>query len=212
MQSVLIVEDLPDVRNWLLGLVQQCLPDANIDCADSYSGTLALLAEHQYQLALLDIGLPDGSGLDILSQMKTRNEHCFCVITSIFDASEHVFLALKKGADGYILKTESDGEVARHLQGILQGRPPLSPAIAQKMLQAFRPEVDSVVKLSPREEQVLSLIAKGYSVPEAAELLDLSQYTVAGYLKQVYKKLHVNNRADATLKAYELGLVASGKK
>lgn len=212
MQNVLIVEDLPDVKNWLLALVQQFLPNAKVDCASTFTDAINLLVRQDYQLALLDIGLPDGSGLDILSQIKSQGGDCFCVITSIFDASEKVFNALKNGADGYILKSETSAEVLAHLQGIVAGKPPLSPAIAKKMLQAFRPETEDHTPLSPREEQMLSLIAKGYSVPDAADLLAISQHTAASYLKQVYKKLQVNNRADATLKAYQMGLVSIAKK
>ena len=212
MQKILILEDILDVKDWLHSLVAKHLSADEIHCAETFAQALELLKENEYTLALLDIGLPDGSGLDILKLIKRQNENCYCVVTSIFDASEYLFTALKYGADGYILKSESTEQVADHLQGILLGKPPLSPAIAKKMLVAFRPETNIEVHLSPREEQILGLIAKGYNVPDAANLLNISQHTAAGYLKQVYKKLQVNNRADATLKAYELGLVYSAKK
>lgn len=212
MHRTIILEDIPEVKAWLEGMVQSYFITNEIHTASTLTEALTLLKNNQYQLALLDIGLPDGSGLDALKQIKQQNEDCYCVITSIFDASEYLFSALKYGADGYILKSESTEQVAEHLKGILLGKPPLSPAVAKKMLQAFRPEKDLTARLSPREEQILSLIAKGYNVPDAANLLAISHHTAAGYLKQVYKKLQVNNRADATLKAYELGLVNSGKK
>lgn len=212
MKKILILEDLPDVKDWLQSLVQSHLAAEEIHTAGTLNQAFELLKNNTYDLALLDIGLPDGSGLDALKLIKTQNEHCYCVVTSIFDASEYLFTALKYGADGYILKSESSEQVAEHLAGILLGKPPLSPVIAKKMLLAFRPEKDLAANLSPREEQILSLIAKGYNVPDAANLLNISPHTAAGYLKQVYKKLQVNNRADATLKAYELGLVNSGKK
>lgn len=212
MKKILILEDLPDVKDWLENLVQSHLAAEKVHTAGTLSQAFELLNNNAYDLALLDIGLPDGSGLDALKLIKMQHEHCYCVVTSIFDASEYLFTALKYGADGYILKSESTEQVAEHLAGILLGKPPLSPVIAKKMLLAFRPEKDLTANLSPREEQILSLIAKGYNVPDAAHLLNISPHTAAGYLKQVYKKLQVNNRADATLKAYELGLVNSGKK
>lgn len=212
MYKILILEDVPDVKAWLEAMVQSHFTTNEIHTAATLTEALDLLKTNQYNLALLDIGLPDGSGLDALKLIKQQDEACYCVVTSIFDASEYLFTALKYGADGYILKSESTEQVAEHLKGILLGKPPLSPAVAKKMLQAFRPEQDLTASLSPREEQILSLIAKGYNVPDAANLLAISHHTAAGYLKQVYKKLQVNNRADATLKAYELGLVSSGKK
>ena len=212
MKKILILEDIPDVKDWLSDLVKEHLIADEIHCAETLAEAFELLKAHQYSLAILDIGLPDGSGLDALKLIKSQNESCLCVVSSIFDASEYVFTALKYGADGYILKSESSEQVAEHLKGILLGKPPLSPSIAKKILLAFRPEKDIEVHLSPREEQILGLMAKGYNIPDAAKLLDISQHTAAGYLKQVYKKLQVNNRADATLKAYELGLVNSAKK
>jgi DNA-binding NarL/FixJ family response regulator len=211
MKNILIIEDLPDVTTWFVDIVEQSLAPEDIHCADNLEKAKTLILKHQYSLALIDIGLPDGSGIEALKLIKTKNEHCFCVISTIFDDSEHLFTALRQGADGYILKNEERDELIEHLQGILVGKPPLSPVIAKKVLSAFKPERDMTVKLSPREEQILTFIAKGYSIPSAAKLLNISQHTAADYLKQVYKKLHVNNRADATLKAYELGFVSHGQ-
>lgn len=210
MQTVLIIEDLPEVVQWLSNLVKDTLAPNEIHCADSLKAANSLILENQYSLALIDLGLPDGSGIDALQQIKQKNEDCYCVITTIFEDSDNIFTALKQGADGYILKTESSEDITEHLQGILLGKPPLSSAIAKKILTAFQPSKSLGVKLSPREQQVLTFIAKGYSIPSTASLLDISPHTAADYVKQVYKKLQVNNRADATLKAYELGFVSSG--
>lgn len=207
MKSILIVEDLPDVARWLIDIVEHSLAPEEIHCADNLETAKSLILAHDFSLALIDIGLPDGSGIDALKLINRKSGHCYKVITTIFDDTENLFTALKQGADGYILKSEEREDIVKHLQGILAGKPPLSPTIAKKILTAFRPEKSITVKLSPREEQVLTFIAKGYSIPSTAKLLNISQYTAADYLKQVYKKLHVNNRADATLKAYELGFV-----
>tara|TARA_R110002167_G_scaffold79043_3_gene218433 strand:+ start:516 stop:1166 length:651 start_codon:yes stop_codon:yes gene_type:complete len=210
MKSVLIIEDLPDVMAWLVGIVEQSLTPEKIHCADTLETAKSFILNHDYSLALIDIGLPDGSGIDALKLIKTQDNDCFSVITTIFDDGDNLFTALKQGADGYILKSEGSDELVEHLQGILEGKPPLSPTIAKKVLTAFRPEKNITIKLSPREEQVLTFIAKGYSIPSTASLLNISPHTAADYLKQVYKKLHINNRADATLKAYELGFVSHG--
>ncbi len=208
MNTVLIIEDLSDVSEWLATIVTDNLAPKEIHYANNLEEAKRLILEHQYSLALIDIGLPDGSGIEALEKIKLKNEDCYCVITTIFEDTENIYRALKQGADGYVLKSESSEDIAIHLQGILLGKPPLSPAIAKKMITAFQPSKELTIKLSPREQQILTFIAKGYSIPSAASLLDISPHTAADYVKQVYKKLQVNNRADAALKAYELGFVS----
>jgi len=169
---------------------------------------LQAVSQQAPDLALVDLGLPDGSGIDIIRAIKRQRPQSYCVVTTIFDDSDHLFSALHAGADGYLLKDELEQEFVHHLRGILEGRPPLSAAIARKVLSVFRPVADETVRLAPREEQVLTLIARGYSVRKVGEMLGISQHTVAGYLKTIYQKLQVNSRAEATLRAVDLGLVA----
>ena len=205
---ILIVEDLPDVSDWLATIASQCFPGARVRCADSLANARALLPDWPAQLALLDIGLPDGSGVALIGEILADNPQCSCVMTTIFDDSEHLFAALKAGAEGYLLKDETADVFSQRLLGILAGQPPLSPSIARRMLTFFRPQQTLETHLTPREKEVLTLIAHGYSVRNAAESLHLSHHTVADYLKDIYRKLQVNSRAEATLKAIDLGLVS----
>lgn len=207
IDKVLIVEDLPEVSLWLTSILKKELGIKHIYQAATVRQALQINEREDLCLALVDLGLPDGSGLEVIRAIKTQQADCNCVVSTIFDDSEHLFAALRAGADGYVLKDDNDAEVVHLLKGIIDGRPPISAAIAKKMLQAFRPTEEETARLAPREEQVLSLIARGYSVPNAAELLDISPHTVAGYLKIVYQKLQVNNRAEATIKAYDMGLI-----
>lgn len=207
--DILLVEDVVDVKAWLTRLVHSHFPDSVVRTAESRAAALLAVAERAPCLALVDLGLPDGSGIDIIRAIKRASPQSFCVVTTIFDDSDHLFSALHAGADGYLLKDEPEEEFVHHLRGILAGRPPLSAAIARKILGVFKPVPEEVVRLAPREEQVLTLIARGYSVRKAGEMLGISQHTVAGYLKTIYQKLQVNSRAEATLKAVDLGLVAS---
>src|SRR5690606_35763773 len=126
--------------------------------------------------------------------------------TTIFDDGDNVFDALRAGAQGYLLKDETDQQFIQALEGILAGRPPLSTAIARRMMDFFRPQTPNKV-LSQRETELLILIAQGQSVRRAAEALGLTQNTAAGYLKNIYQKLQVNSRAAVTRKAIDLGLV-----
>ena len=206
--DILLVEDVPEVMGWLTGLVAVHFPGSTVRSAENYHQALQAVSQQLPDLALVDLGLPDGSGIDIIRAIKRQRAQSYCVVTTIFDDSDHLFSALHAGADGYLLKDEPEQEFVHHLRGILEDRPPLSAAIARKVLSVFRPVAEETVRLAPREEQVLTLIARGYSVRKASEMLGISQHTVAGYLKTVYQKLQINSRAEATLKAVDLGLVA----
>lgn len=209
--TVLVVEDLKEVREWLSSLAARELGASRVLQAGSVAQAMACLTEHRPTLGFIDIGLPDGSGVDIIRAIKAHHPDCSCVVTTIFDDSDNLFGALRAGADGYLLKDEPEEVLLGHVRGILEGRPPLSAAIARKMLQAFRPVQEEAVSLTAREEQMLSLIARGFSVRNASEMLGISYNTGAGYLKLVYQKLQVTSRAEATLKAYDLGLISPAR-
>lgn len=207
--TVLIIEDLGDVAAWLGQQVQALLPAAQVSIASTVADSQAAIAQMPFDLALVDLGLPDGDGAKLIPFIKAKNSRALCVVTTIFDDAEHLLGALRSGADGYLLKDEPEDQFIQQLAGILEGRPPLSASIARALLQQFHPLSDEVeVTLTPRETEMLTLTAKGLSVKHAAELLGISYHTAASYLKEVYRKLQVNSRAEATIKAMRLGLVA----
>ena len=208
INTCLVVEDHPHARKWLLEVVTQAFPDARVLSADQLSAARPFLHEAP-DLALVDIGLPDGSGLDLVAPLVELG--CEVVISTMFEEDEHLLQALKQGAKGYVLKDHPQQDLVHMLQGILNGQPPLSPSIARRVLNHFAthaptPEQDDA-SLSEREQEVLTLLAKGYSVKAAAELLQISPHTVAGYAKTVYRKLNVSTRAEATMAANRLGFV-----
>jgi DNA-binding NarL/FixJ family response regulator len=136
------------------------------------------------------------------------------VVTTIFDDDKHLFEALQAGASGYLLKGHSPQELAIYLHEAVAGKPPLSPGVAQSVLTYFReknaqPELNQELEdadLSEREAEILTFIAKGYQVKEVSCLLDISANTVAFHIKRIYKKLNINNRAQATAAAVNLNL------
>lgn len=204
----LIIEDVSDVFHWLSARVSDVFGITEIWPAASFGEAKALIEDGGWDLFLVDLGLPDGDGADLIPLVKRLHPTAHCVVTTIFDDADHLFPALRAGADGYLLKDEEDQVFAQNLAGILSGRPPLSASIAVQMLQVFRPEKkQDSVSLSPREEQMLVLISKGYSSREASAALSISHHTGAGYLKSVYQKLQINSRAEATVKALEMGLI-----
>jgi len=210
MACALVVDDLPSSRAWLGQALALAFPGIRIEEAGSLAQAEDFLASPP-PLALIDLGLPDGSGLRLIERLRGR---AMCVVATVFNDDAHLFPALHAGAEGYVLKDQSHETLAEMLRGIAAGQPPLSPSIARRLLRHFAPiaapaaqAANSDSDLTPRETEVLRLTAKGMTRQEVAQLLDISAHTVAGYLKEVYRKLAVGSRAEATLEAARRGLV-----
>lgn len=205
----LVVDDLASSRDWLSRALEQAFPGIAITLAASLAEARGQI-EQAPPLALIDLGLPDGSGIRLIESLHPLGT--LCIVATIFDDDAHLFPALHAGAQGYVLKDQSTDTLAAMLTGIAAGQPPLSPSIARRLLRHFQPALPgaSQPNLTGRETDVLRLIAKGHTVVDVARLLGLSRHTAAGYVKDVYRKLSVSSRAEATLEATRRGLVASG--
>ena len=221
--SCLIVEDLATTADWLEGIVAQTFPHLQVQKVATVSAALTYL-EHPLAaqplplaLALVDLGLPDGSGIRVLRSLAQRYPSAMPVVTTIYDDEAHVFEALSAGARGYLLKENDASLMVEYLRRIERGEPPLSPSIALRLLKHFQntgavrqvaaePHLQQV-PLSKREEETLRLIAQGLTVAESALELGLSAQTVAGYVKSIYQKLHISSRAQATREALKRGFV-----
>ena len=218
---ILIVDDHAGARSWLERAARAAFPDSEITTAANVAGAMLALAqpaESLPDLALIDLGLPDGNGTDLVRALKARAPSAFAVVATMFDDDAHLFPALRAGAQGYVLKDETEAELVRLLHGISNGQPPLSASIARRVLMHFAaiaPQAAPAAKagehLTERESDTLKLIAKGFNVPKIAELLGISKHTVAGYVRDVYRKLSVSSRAEATMAAAQRGLVGVGQ-
>ncbi|MCX7545926.1 response regulator [Marinicella gelatinilytica] len=206
IRHVLIVEDLAEAQIWLSQSVQLAFDDCSVMTAATLKQAEQCLAHQVFDLVLLDIGLPDGSGLQLINAIHLKSPHCLVVMATLFDDDAHVFTALRKGAKGYILKDQSKDNVAQMLLGIEHGHFPISPAVANKLLQFFQP-TPAKNDLTPREQEVLTLVAKGYAVPQVADLLTIKKSTCYGYVKDIYRKLNINSRAEAAMEATKMGLI-----
>jgi DNA-binding NarL/FixJ family response regulator len=213
MKTILLLEDLPEIRAWLRKLVLQVFPDSQISESARVSDALALVTAVKFDLALVDLGLPDGSGVDVVTKLRDVQPDTQSVVVTIHDDDEHLFPALQAGAFGYILKEQARELITEQLQRISQGEPPLSPSIARRVMAYFtakaKPTVNTTlinVSLTDRESEVLLRVAKGYTLPEIGVQLGLSRHTIADYVKQIYRKLNVSSRAEAALEAQRLGL------
>ncbi len=206
----LVVDDLADVRQWLVAALQSAFPGIEVTTAGSLREAFAKI-EPPPQLALIDLGLPDGSGTQLIEALRNSGADTLCIVATVFDDDAHLFPALRAGAQGYVLKDRDREVLAGMLLGIAAGQPPLSPSIARRLLRHFQPLPAAAVEdtpLTPRETEVLRLTAKGLTLKEVADALGISRHTVSGYLKDIYRKLSVGTRAEAALEAARRGLVA----
>ena len=217
MKQILLLEDLPEIRTWLKTLALQVFPGAHISEASRVHDALELVNAVRFDVALCDLGLPDGSGVEVVQALREKQPDAQSVVVTIHDDDDHLFPALQAGAFGYLLKEQSREQLAEQLHRISQGEPPLSPSIARRVIQYFAAQarlqpqqpVDNVtphVQLTERENEVLLRVAKGFTLPEIGVQLNLSRHTIADYVKQIYRKLNVSSRAEAALEAQRLGL------
>jgi DNA-binding NarL/FixJ family response regulator len=214
MTNILLLEDLPEIRAWLGSLVLQVFPDAQISEAARVHDAIGLVSAIKFDLALVDLGLPDGSGVDVVSALREHQPETQSVVVTIHDDDDHLFPALQAGAFGYILKEQARELIIEQLHRISQGEPPLSPSIARRVMAYFaaknkpQPAANAMptVQLTERETEVLLRVAKGYTLPEIGVQLTLSRHTIADYVKQIYRKLNVSSRAEAALEAQRMGL------
>lgn len=204
----LIIEDHQSTQEFLKDAIGTAFPKLTIHVAASLREAEKFLDE-DLELALVDIGLPDGSGIEFIRNMARKNPNTKSIVVTMHAQDKHLFEALAAGAYGYLLKEDDRQLVIHTLRRLEQNEPPLSPSIAHKLLNHFRkttPAVEEEVTLTSREKETLSLIAHGYTVVETAIKMGLSAQTVAGYIKIIYQKLHISSRAEATREAIRRGL------
>lgn len=247
--KVLIVEDNPVARSFLTKVVRESFSDqlmiseaSDLETArqritDSQRRGIDLDTGEErpadpFKLMMVDLELPDGNGMELLAELSTYP--ATKIVTTLYSDDEHLFPALQCGADGYLLKEDRFEVLVEELQKIVRGQPPLSPAIARRLLTHFRPggaagtpmalnspsafqssrpsssdrhppaEQD---RLTPRESEVLTYLSKGFTIKEIANLMSIKWFTVNDHIKSIYKKLNVSSRAEAAVLASKQGLV-----
>lgn len=212
MNRVLIVDDLQDARELLTELVTAGFPQARIITADSVAAAQAAITTQGFDLALVDLSLADGFGTEVIALLHEQQPDCMTVVASIHDDDERLFAALQAGASGYLLKDQPAELTLRQLQNIADGQPPLSPAMARRLVQYFQGRQQSDVApvaeeaLTPREREVLGLLARGFTLSDIARQLEISRHTVGDHVKNLYRKLDISSRAQAALHAQRFGL------
>jgi two-component system, NarL family, response regulator LiaR len=151
------------------------------------------------EIVIVDIKLPGKSGVDAIAVIKQQLPDVLCMVCSFYDDNEYIYNALQNGASGYILKDSMPGDMIDTLKDLHQGGAPMSRYIAKKVITAFQQKktLPSLSELTDRENEVLQLIATGLGIKEVGDKLNLSPHTITKHLKNIYNKLHVNNRIEA---------------
>ena len=178
--------------------------------ADDLPEGLRLLDLVQPEVLLVDIGLPSGSGLELIRHAAKQSPHCNVMVITVFAEEQLVLDCIEAGATGYLLKGSSPQDIATQIRSLVAGGSPISPTIARRLLSRFTAQPNAgadAPTLSTQEQAVLSMSAKGYSYDEIAGLLKLSRHTVETYVKRIYRKLHVHSKTAAVYEGRKLGLV-----
>ena len=241
--KVLILEDNPVARDFLSRVLRESFSDpisiteaGDLETAReqiALTGPHGLHGADPFKLMLVDLELPDGNGMELLAELSQYP--ATKIVTTLYSDDDHLFPALQRGADGYLLKEDRFEVLVEELQKIVRGQPPLSPAIARRLLNHFRDGQRSDLhaadsgfsrptdlatsrpipiektpdheRLTPRENEVLTYLSKGFTIKEIANLMGIKWFTVNDHIKSIYKKLNVSSRAEAAVLASKQGLV-----
>lgn len=204
---VSIVEDDPSIRQILTEWISRAEGFRCHSVHDSAESALARLPEQKPRIVLVDINLPGQSGIECVRRLKPTMPDTQFMMLTVYEDTGHIFDALKAGASGYLLKRTPREELIASLKQVQEGGSPMTSYIARKVVQSFyqtpaeRLETEG---LSPREREVLELLARGYFYKEITEALGISMSTVNTHVRRVYEKLHVHSRAQAVAKLAEM--------
>jgi len=211
MTRILIVEDDPTFRQRFAGIVGTCPRFALVGAVGTCAEARAALRRGLVDVLLCDLGLPDGDGADVVRDARQLHPALDAMVVTVFGDEAHVMRSLEAGATGYLLKDSLPDDFIATIELLRAGGSPIHPTIARRVLQRFtavtRRPVETTVTLSDREREVLTLVSKGYRVPEIAALLTISPHTVSSHIKNIYSKLEVSSRGEAVYEASRLRLI-----
>lgn len=213
---ILVVDDDDAFRESVCSAIAR---DAGMVLAAQVSSVAAAreaILHGNFDVALIDLGLPDGNGIDLILQISRTLPEVDIMVVTVFGDEAHVLASIEAGATGYLLKRSLNDTLGATVRELRAGGSPISPVIARQLLHRFKratpesPQPAAVVDdggLSEREREVLLFIAKGFTVGEIANMLHLSAHTVATHVKHIYRKLAVHSRTEAVFEAGRMGLL-----
>jgi DNA-binding NarL/FixJ family response regulator len=203
--KVAIVEDSAAVRANLVELLNHSADLACICACENTAEALVQIPKLNPHVVLMDLHLPDGSGVECTFRLKQQLPETQVMILTVHEDSDLIFRALELGASGYLLKRTPPDALLAGIREIRTGGCPMSSEVARKVVQYFRNKraaKSEIHGLSPRQEEMLRLLAQGYVPKEIADEMKVSITTVRSYLRLIYQKLHVQNRTEAVIKYF----------
>ena len=226
--TVALVEDDVRIRERLVQVISQAPSLQLLFVASTAAQLLEWLASHEVNVLLVDLGLPDRSGLEVIREARQMQPACSAMVITMFGDEASMLAAFEAGARGYLLKDGTEADLASHVQSLHDGGSPMTPIIARQLLarwhavraplavqepgpkapvRAVSAEAVKVEGLSPRESEVLDLIARGFIYLEIADRMGVSVSTVQSHVRNIYGKLGVHNKAEAVFEARQCGLL-----
>ncbi len=215
MIKVAVIEDDPVMRDLLCEAIAESGDMILKATADNVAAASGMIEAGGYDVLLCDLGLPDGNGTTLIRQEALTGRDTDILVITIFANQNKVLDAIRAGARGYLLKDERIEDCIDAIRNIRRGGSPISPIIARQLLGQIAPDPNQkqalmASPLSEREVEVLNLLSRGFSNAECAEILTVSSNTIGTHVKNIYRKLEVNSRAEALFEASSKGLLARG--
>lgn len=219
---VVVVEDIRPNRIFLEDCIREHDRLSLAASFETLSSAQGWFETQSADLLLIDLGLPDGSGLNLMRQVHRQWPQCDMLVVSMFGDETNVIASIEAGAVGYVHKDDEAADIAQTLLAVKVGASPISPMIARHLLRRMRPAAEvaapqpvgpvepsesAAVSLSRREQEVLEYIARGFSYLEISRLQGITVHTVQTYIKKLYGKLAVHSRSEAVYEANRLGLL-----
>ncbi len=220
---IFMVDDDPAVHSRLDKAIEAHPNIALIGRAFGVAEGIQGLAKCTPDVLLVDLGLPDGSGIELIEYVQKYLPNCESMVLTVLGDDAHILSSIEAGATGYLTKDTSAGEILDMLEQLRAGGSPISPMIARRLLHGFRNKLEQPAPrrisqrtaddaknypaLSEREQQVLEMVAKGFMQAEIAGIMGVSVNTVSTFIKRIYKKLAVTSRTSAVHRANALGLI-----
>lgn len=217
--SVLLLEDEKPTRDRLAAIIEHHPQLALFGEATSRAEAESLLSQGSPDVLLADIGLPDGSGIEVIRESREHHPDMEAMVLTVFGDEVNVVAALEAGATGYLLKEQALDQLGDSILSLMRGESAISPKVARFLLKRFVKPSEASEKLpkngrgelethlTDRECEVLELIAKGFSYNEIGDSLSLSTNTIRAHIRNIYRKLAVKSRSEAVFEAAQLGII-----
>jgi DNA-binding NarL/FixJ family response regulator len=206
---VAVADDHPLFREGLRGALAAC-PDIDVvGTAATGAEAIALCAEHQPDVVVMDVHMPEVNGIAATRRIVAESPHIGVLVLTMFDEDENVFQAMRAGARGYLLKGADSDDIVRAVRAVAAGDAIFGPALARRLIGFFVPGRTSALpfgELTQREREILELVAQGRSNADIAKVLYVSPKTVRNHVSNVFAKLQVTDRAQAIVRAHGAGL------